>query len=482
MRPPPDRPALVWFRDDLRLDDNPALDAAKATGRPLVLVFLLDEQSEGIRPLGGAARWWLGRSLAALAAAIEAKGGELVLRRGRAIDSIPDLAREVGAQTVHWNRRYSAPEIAVDKAVKSALTTGGIAVESFGGNLLHEPWTVETQSGGAFRVFTPFFRRAVTQAIRVPSRGPSQWRFGHPPDGERREDWALEPTAPDWAGGLRQAWTPGEDGALTALAAFIDGGLAGYADQRDHPDLPSTSRLSPHLRFGEISPHRALTAVRHAEADGSAAPRDVAKFVSEVYWREFSYHLLFHFPDIGQTNFNDRFDAFEWASDEALVRAWQRGLTGYPLVDAGMRQLWQTGWMHNRVRMVAASFLIKHCLTDWRRGEEWFWDTLVDADPANNPASWQWVAGSGADAAPYFRVFNPVAQGEKFDPDGHYVRHFVPELAALPSSILHKPWEAAPAVLRQAGVVLGETYPRPVVDHAWARQRALDRFQRIRAQ
>jgi deoxyribodipyrimidine photo-lyase len=482
MRPPSERPALVWFRDDLRLDDNPALDAAKATGRPLVLVFLLDERSDGIRPLGGAARWWLGRSLAALAAAIEAKGGQLILRRGPATDSIPDLARDVGAQAVYWNRRYSAPEIAVDKAVKSALTTGGISVESFGGNLLHEPWTVETQSGGAFRVFTPFFRRAVTQAIRVPSRAPSQWRFGHPPEGERREDWALEPAAPDWAGGLRQAWTPGEDAALTALAAFIDGGLAGYADQRDRPDLPSTSRLSPHLRFGEISPHRALAAVRHAETDGSAAPRDVAKFVSEVYWREFSYHLLFHFPDIGYANFNDRFDAFEWANDEALVRAWRRGLTGYPLVDAGMRQLWQTGWMHNRVRMVAASFLIKHCLTDWRRGEDWFWDTLVDADPANNPASWQWVAGSGADAAPYFRVFNPVAQGEKFDPDGHYVRHFVPELAALPSSILHKPWEAAPAVLRQAGVVLGETYPRRVVDHASARERALDRFQRIRAQ
>lgn len=482
MRPPSDCPALVWFRDDLRLDDNPALNAAQAAGRPLVLVFLLDEQSDGIRALGGAARWWLGRSLGALATAIEAKGGRLILRRGRAIEAIPDLARSIGAEAVYWNRRYGAAEIAADTAVKSALTTGGIAVESFGGNLLHEPWTVETQSGGPFRVFTPFFRRAVTQATRAPARATSPWLFGSPPEGERAEDWALEPSHPDWAGGLRQAWTPGEDGALKALAAFIDGGLNGYADQRDRPDLTSTSRLSPHLRFGEISPHRALVAVRHAEADGSAAPRDVAKFVSEVYWREFSYHLLFHFPDIGRANFNDRFDAFEWADDEALLRAWRRGLTGYPLVDAGMRQLWQTGWMHNRVRMVAASFLIKHGLTDWRRGEEWFWDTLVDADPANNPASWQWVAGSGADAAPYFRVFNPVAQGEKFDPDGHYVRHFVPELAGLPSSILHKPWEAPPAVLLQAGVVLGETYPRPIVDHAWARQRALDRFQRIRVQ
>ncbi|GLK72455.1 deoxyribodipyrimidine photo-lyase [Ancylobacter dichloromethanicus] len=475
-----DRPALVWFRDDLRLADNPALDAAQASGRRLVLVFLLDDVSAGVRPLGGAARWWLSRSLAALSAEVEAKGGQLVLRRGAAGDVLPRLAHEAGAGAVYWNRRYGAPEIATDRAVKASLVARGIKVESFGGSLLHEPWTVATQSGAPFRVFTPFYRRAAGQAVRSPTRAPSAWRHAPAPESERLEDWALEPTGPDWAGGLRQAWTPGEEGARAALADFIDGGLDGYAGARDRPDQPSTSRLSPHLRFGEMSPHRAFAAVRHAEAAGDASARDIEKFVSEVYWREFSYHLLFHFPDLAQANFSPRFDAFEWANDTVLERAWRSGRTGYPLVDAGMRQLWQTGWMHNRVRMVAASFLIKHGLTDWRRGEDWFWDTLVDADPANNPASWQWVAGSGADAAPYFRVFNPVAQGEKFDPEGTYVRHFVPELAGLPAKLIHRPWEAPADLLRHAGVVLGETYPRPIVDHAQARQRALDRFQRIR--
>ncbi|WP_371345823.1 deoxyribodipyrimidine photo-lyase [Ancylobacter sp. IITR112] len=475
-----DRVALVWFRDDLRLDDNPALHAAQASGCPLLLVFIHDEETSGQRPLGGAARWWLGRSLKALEAAVMAKGGELLLRRGPALNTLTRLAREVNAHTVYWNRRYGAAEIAVDTAVKSTLCQNGIAAESFGGNLLHEPWKVETQSGGPFRVFTPFYRRARMMTLRMPSRPGAHWRFGHLPANERLEDWDLEPRSPDWAGGLRAAWTPGEEGAREALTGFIDGAISGYAERRDRPDLPSTSRLSPHLRFGEISPHRVLAALRHAEADGSAATRDVEKFVSEVYWREFSYHLLFHFPEIGTANFNNRFDAFAWEDTPALLRAWQRGMTGYPIVDAGMRQLWQTGWMHNRVRMVAASFLIKHCLTDWRRGEAWFWDTLVDADPANNPASWQWVAGSGADAAPYFRIFNPVAQGEKFDPSGDYVRRYVPELAALPSETIHRPWEATPEVLRQAGVRLGDTYPRPIVNHALARDRALERFQAIR--
>lgn len=477
-----DRPALVWFRDDLRLDDNPALHAAQTSGHPLLPVFILDEASPYPRAPGGASRWWLGRSLKALAAAIETKGGTLLLRRGPARDTLTRLATEVNAHAVYWNRRYGAPEIAVDTEVKSALAARDIAVESFGGNLLHEPWTVKTQTGGPFRVFTPFYRRARTQAPRMPLRITSKWYFGDPPDGDQLKDWALEPSKPDWAGGLRQDWAPGEAGARAALATFVDEGLHGYADGRDRPDLSSTSRLSPFLRFGEISPHRVLATLRHVEAAGDASSRDVEKFVSELYWREFSYHLLFHFPDIGTANFNPRFDAFAWENAPAILQAWQRGRTGYPIVDAGMRQLWQTGWMHNRVRMVAASFLIKHCLTDWRRGEAWFWDTLVDADPANNPASWQWVAGSGADAAPYFRIFNPVAQGEKFDPAGEYVRRFVPELAMLPPNVIHRPWEAAPEVLRRAGVRLGETYPRPVVDHPLARERALERFQAIRGE
>lgn len=472
--------ALVWFRDDLRLDDNPALKAAQASGRPLALAYVLDEESERLRPLGGAARWWLGRSLASLSAAIAAKGGRLILRRGRAGDIVPALVEELNAAAVYWNRRYGAAEIAVDTALKSALAGRGVAVESFGGSLLHEPWTVRTQAGDPFRVFTPFYRSAGRQAVRTPSRADDAWSFAGSARSDRLDDWALEPTAPDWAAGLRASWTPGERGARDRLAAFLDDDLAGYATLRDRPDLGRTSRLSPHLRFGEISPHQVLAAVRHAADAGAASPADTEKLISELYWREFSYHLLFHFPDLAGTNVNRRFDAFEWQDDPALERAWRRGRTGYPIVDAGMRQLWQTGWMHNRVRMLAASFLVKHGLTDWRRGEAWFWDTLIDADPANNPASWQWVAGSGADAAPYFRIFNPVTQGETFDPDGAYVRRFVPELAGLPAGIIHKPWTAAPEMLRRAGVVLGETYPFPIVEHPAARERALARFARIR--
>ncbi|MCK0208876.1 DNA photolyase family protein [Starkeya koreensis] len=482
MPTPSQRPALVWLRDDLRLADNPAVEAARASGRPLILAYVLDEESPNIRPLGGAARWWLGRSLAALGAEIRALGGTLVLRRGAAAEVIPALVEASHAAAVFWNRRYGAPEIAVDGALKAALVGSGLLVGSFNAALLHEPWTVKTQAGGPFRVFTPFYRSARQQEVSPPQRAAGTWSFAEAPPGDRLDDWALEPTRPDWAGGLRENWTPGERGAAARLATFVDEELAGYTQGRDRPDLPHVSRLSPHLRFGEVSPRQVLAAVRHAADAGTVPGRDAEKFVSELYWREFSYHLLFHFPDIGRQNFNARFDAFEWQPDATLERAWRKGMTGYPLVDAGMRQLWQTGWMHNRVRMVAASLLIKHGLTDWRQGEEWFWDTLVDADPANNPASWQWVAGSGADAAPYFRIFNPVSQGEKFDPNGAYVRRFVPELAGLPDAFIHKPWQAPADVLRRAGVVLGETYPRPVVDHAAARERALARFARIRGE
>jgi deoxyribodipyrimidine photo-lyase len=473
-------PALVWFRDDLRLADNPALHAAQRSDRPLVLLYLLDEESEGIRRLGGAARWWLGRALASLAEAIEAEGGRLVLRRGKASEVVPAVALEAKASAIYWNRRYGASEIAVDTALKAELTARGLAVESFSGSLLHEPWTVKTQSGGPFKVFGPFYRNASQHDIRRPAGAGNHWQFAKAPTGDKLASWKLEPTMPDWAGGLRESWTPGEDGGRAALAAFVDGGLRGYAAGRDRPDMEHTSRLSPYLRFGHVSPQQLLAAVRHAADAGEVPGADVEKFVRELYWREFSYHLLFHFPDLAQVNFNRRFDGFEWNSDAGLARAWRHGLTGYPLIDAGMRQLWQTGWMHNRVRMVAASFLIKHALVDWRHGEDWFWDTLVDADPANNAASWQWVAGSGADAAPYFRIFNPVTQGEKFDPHGAYVRRFVPELARLPDTSIHKPWKASPQVLAQAGVRLGETYPHPIVDHAAARQRALARYQRIR--
>ncbi|MCS0493509.1 DNA photolyase family protein [Ancylobacter sp. MQZ15Z-1] len=479
MNAPAARPALVWLRDDQRLADNPALDAARRSVRPLVLLHVLEEGPD-IRPPGGAARWWLGRSLAALARDLARHGGTLTLRRGDAREILPALVRETGAGAVYWNRRYDSAGVATDTALKAALRDEGIETESFSATLLHEPWTVLTREDGVYRVFTPFYRAARGREVRQPlAASHARWHWAEPPAGDRIEDWRLEPRAADWAGGLRATWTPGEAGARAALERFLEDGIDGYAAGRDRPDRENTSRLSPYLRAGNISPHQIRAALLHAEASGEARSADVEKFLSELYWREFSYHLLFHNPDLATRNFNARFDGFAWQSDAAFERAWQRGLTGFPIVDAGMRQLWQTGWMHNRVRMIAASLLIKQGLVDWRRGEEWFWDTLVDADPANNPASWQWVAGSGADAAPYFRIFNPVLQGEKFDPDGAYIRRFVPEIAALPAKVIHKPWQAPEEVLHKAGIVLGETYPRPALDLDTARRRALERFQRL---
>ncbi|WP_332685308.1 cryptochrome/photolyase family protein [Bosea sp. (in: a-proteobacteria)] len=472
-------PALVWFREDLRLSDNPALSAVLEHG-PSLCLYILDD-SPARRPLGGAARWWLSRSLAALSAAIAARGGELLVMRGDPAEILPRIVRDAGIGFVAWNRRYEASAIALDKALKAGLSAAGVAVESFNAALLNEPWQVTTRAGRPMQVFTPYWRAARERgAPSAPLPATTTIHKATPPEGLRRAaltvaELGLEPSQPDWAGGLRESWTPGEDGAWTRLADFLDGGLQGYRAERDRPDRLATSRLSPHLRFGEIGPRQIWHATRMAleagKTDGSAA--DAEKFLSEIGWREFSYHLLFHNPELATRNFNARFDAFAWVNDESGLAAWRRGLTGYPLVDAGMRELWTTGWMHNRVRMVAASFLIKHLLTDWRQGEAWFWDTLVDADPANNAASWQWVAGSGADAAPYFRIFNPVTQGEKFDPEGAYVRRFVPELAQLDPKFIHQPWTAPQAVLEKAGVALGEDYPRPIVDLDFGRRRAL---------
>jgi deoxyribodipyrimidine photo-lyase len=470
-------PAIIWFRDDLRLADNPALSAA--AGQKILPIYVHDETSEGIRKLGGAAKWWLHASLASLDADLRQRGGRLLLLRGRAEDCIRRLIEAVEPGAVYWNRRYDSAGRAVDQTIKRDLKRQGIAAESFNGTLLAEPWTIRNKSGEPFRVFTPFWRAVrAAETVPPPLPIPADLEFHPIPAAIEAEavdlaDLSLLPTKPDWAGGLRAAWAPGEAGAQARLAAFLGEGLPGYASHRDRPDRPSTSRLSPYLRFGNIS-------VRQIWQAASERPRssatDLVKFQAELGWREFSYHLLFHQPDLAERNLQARFDRMQWQEDPIGLHAWQRGLTGYPIVDAGMRQLWTTGWMHNRVRMVTASFLIKHLMIDWRLGEAWFWDTLVDADPASNAASWQWVAGSGADAAPYFRIFNPILQGEKFDLNGAYVREFVPELARLPPSLIHRPWEASPAQLSAAGIRLGETYPLPIIDHAHARDRALQAF------
>jgi deoxyribodipyrimidine photo-lyase len=461
--------SIVWFRNDLRLADNPALLAGLGAGRPVVPVYVFDPKTDGIRPPGAASRWWLHHALTALDAALRRIGSRLILRHGPAAQVIKQLASEHDVSAVYWNRAYDRGSRERDTRLKEALERRGVTAEGLKGNLLFEPWEVETTAGGPFKVFTAFWRacRALpSPATPLPAPkvlpAPLQW-----PASENLSDWKLLPTRPDWAGGLREGWIPGEKAAAQRLSAFLDGPLSDYRQARDAPAVDGTSRLSPHLAFGEISPRQ----VWHATTthDRSAAGE---KFLTELGWREFANHLLHHFGDLARHNFRPEFDAFPWRDDKKALDAWQEGRTGYPIVDAGMRELWTTGWMHNRVRMIVASFLTKDLLIDWRTGERWFWDTLVDADPANNATGWQWVAGCGADAAPYFRVFNPTLQGEKFDPRGDYVRRWVPELAGRPVETIHQPWAAQSE--RAGG------YPAPIVDHAAARVRALAAFRSIK--
>ncbi len=480
-------PVIMWFRQDLRLHDHAALVAAAEGGRPVIPVYILDDAACGPWAPGGASRWWIHHSLQSLHEGLLAIGSRLILRRGPTVDVLRALAAESGARTLHFTRAYEPHAARVELAIDAAFGAAGMAVRRFSGSLLAEPETLRNQSGGPFRVFTPFWRTVQSaQRPRVPVPAPRQLSGPeHWPTSDRLEAWGLLPLKPDWAGGLRATWRPGEAGAAKRLSMLIDHALADYATARDCPDRSGTSMLSPHLHFGELSPRQCWHAVDLARARDPGLDRGASSFLRELGWREFSCHLLHHWPTLPQTPFRPEFAAFPWEPDEAPARAmfaaWSRGQTGYPIVDAGMRQLWQTGWMHNRVRMITASFLTKHLLVPWQTGQRWFWDTLVDADLASNAASWQWVAGSGADAAPYFRIFNPVLQGQKFDSNGDYVRHFVPEIAQLPTKVLHAPWTATDAQLSDAGVRLGQTYPRPIVAHDFARQRALAAFASLKS-
>jgi deoxyribodipyrimidine photo-lyase len=392
------------------------------------------------------------------------------------------LVRETGAEDVYWSRCHEPGEPALEQQLRGALGDAA-TLRRFGGRLLFEPEEMRTGAGRPFQVFTPFWK-ACLAAVEPPVPAGAPDRVAAPdawPASEVLADWGLRPTAPDWSGGLRAAFVPGEDAAMARLRDFLDGPVRGYRLARDEPGTAGTSRLSPHLHFGEVSPRQVWHAVRASIAAGVVPDSEGAAFLRELGWREFSAHLLHHWPDLPDQPLRREFAGFPWAPDPALFAAWCRGRTGYPLVDAGMRELWTTGWMHNRVRMIVASFLVKDLLVPWQDGEAWFWDTLVDADLANNAASWQWVAGCGADAAPYFRVFNPVLQSRKFDAAGNYIRRWVPELAGLPDDCLHAPWEASPAARRAAGVRLGDNYPEPVIDHGAARRRALDAYASLRS-
>jgi deoxyribodipyrimidine photo-lyase len=472
-------PSLVWFRLDLRLRDHPALRAALEKGGPVIPVYIHDPEAEGKWAPGGASDWWLHHALEDLSHQLTKAGSPLVIRRGPAKRELLALASETGADAIFWNRRYEPSVIARDTAIKAALRGVGLRAESFNGGLLHDPTQVRNLSGKPFQVFTPFWRHCLTklkfgEPLPAPARLPAPAKAVA---GKRVEELKLLPPI-RWDTAFPTAWDPTRKGAEQRLKKFLAGPVTDYPDARDIPDVDGTSRLSPYLHFGQLSPREIVEAVNAAGLSSRLGPQ---KFVAEVGWREFGHHLIQNFPATTDEPLRADFKAFPWKKDKALLRAWQHGNTGYPIVDAGMRQLWQTGWMHNRVRMVAASVLVKHFLQPWQDGAAWFWDTLVDADLASNTLGWQWAGGCGADAAPYFRVFNPVLQGEKFDPKGDYVRRFVPELAKLPAKWIHKPWEAPPEVLAAAGLRLDKDYPRLLVGLAEGRDRALAAFERLKA-
>ncbi|WP_417813551.1 cryptochrome/photolyase family protein [Thalassospira alkalitolerans] len=481
--------AIIWFRNDLRLADNPALNAAvkwAEKNNGIVLpVFILDPVIDP--QLGGATRWWLEKSLARLDAALSKTAGinekALHLFKSDAPTVFDQLQANYRIGAVFWNRLYDKASIARDTDIKSSLRDADIECDSFNGQLLYEPWEIKTGAGTDFKVFTPFWRACQKLPPPVaPNKAPKSIPLGDLKLAREIDLAALDlsPKPFDWATGFGKRFVPGEQGALDQLHSFIDDRLDDYADLRDRPDHLVTSELSPHLRFGEISPRQVRHAANHYADAHPGKGKTASKFMAELGWREFSHHVLFHAKDLKSVPLQGKFANFPWIDDPNALKHWQRGQTGFPIVDAGMRELWHTGYMHNRVRMIVGSILVKHLLTDWRNGLAWFDDTLVDACPANNAFSWQWIGGCGADASPYFRIFNPVLQGEKFDPDGHYVRQWVPELADMPTRYIHKPWDAPALALKAAGVDLGRTYPEPLIDLKQGRERALNAFQEMK--
>ena len=469
----------MWFRQDLRIADNPALAAAVDSGRPVLPVYILDDDNAGDWKMGAASRWWLHQSLHSLNRSLD---GRLRCFTGNAGEILPKIAADAGAASVTWNRCYEPWRIARDSDLKAALKADGVDVDSFNGSLLFEPHAVLKNDGTPYKVFTPYFRKGCLEAAPAPGQPigaakPGDFCESH--SGLGIDDLGLMPRIP-WYDEMAASWQPGEDGAHARLERFLEHGIRGYREGRNRPDQSHVSRLSPHLHFGEISPRQVWHAAEGIKArEGFDA--DVDHFLSELGWREFSHYLLYHWPELPTKNLQGKFDRFPWREDPAALDSWQRGQTGYPIVDAGMRELWRTGYMHNRVRMIVGSFLVKNLMLHWHHGQDWFWDTLVDADLANNSAGWQWIAGCGADAAPYFRIFNPVTQGQKFDPAGDYVRTYVPEIAGLPDEYLHSPWQAPSDMLESAAVSLGVDYPEPIVDLKVTRARALDAFSSLSA-
>lgn len=476
------QPVIMWFRSDLRLADNPALTAAAQTGAPVIPVYILDDENPGKWRRGAASRWWLHHTLIALNETLQKhKFHPLVCMAGAAGKVIDTLVAQTGATAVYWNRCYEPSAIQRDKKIKENLIARGIDAQSFSASLLFEPWTVQNKTGGSYKVFTPFSKACLdlSGTIRPPleTAKPATPYTGKAYITGDINALDLMPKI-NWYAGMAHQWQAGEAEAWARFSSFLQNGIEDYKAQRDFPDVDGVSMMSPYLHFGNISPHTIWHTVSQAIAARAGTEPSFATqaqaFLRQLLWREFSYHLLYHAPDFPDAPWNKQFTRFPWQENDEYLHKWKTGQTGYPIIDAGMRQLWQTGWMHNRLRMIVGSFLVKNLLIDWRMGEEWFWDTLVDADLANNAAGWQWIAGCGADAAPYFRVFNPLLQSKKFDPDGNYIRRFVPELKDMPAAYIHTPWTAPP-------MMAAKNYPPPMIDLNQSRERALEAYAESRS-
>lgn len=471
-------PIIVWFRADLRLRDHAALSAAAATGAPLIPVYVFDDETPGAWAPGGASRWWLHESLKSLDTDLRKRGSRLILARGPALEVLCDLARETGAGALFWSRGYEPWARKLERKLYGALERTGVRCRRFSGALLFEPEDIRLATGEAYRAFAPFHKACLKRAefgtgLKAPV---SLVRVPRSVGSDTLETWVLQPAKSDWAGGISAAWTPGEKGAITRLEALAGTFFKNYEKSRDRPALDRTSRLSPYLHFGEVSPRDVWNAI-HDGKHGAGAQ----SMARELLWREFCHHLLFHWPHLATTPFRPEYAKFPYREDAENLLAWSQGRTGYPIVDAGMRELLTTGWMHDRVRKIVASFLTKQLLISWQSGAKIFWDMLVDADLASNIVNWQRVAGCGADALPYSRIYNPVLQGKKLDPDGKYIRAWTPELSKLPKTRIHDPWKASESTLANAGIKLGETYPEPIIDLNEGRLRALTAYQKISA-
>lgn len=468
---------ILWFRNDLRLHDNPALTAAIETGQPILAVYILEEFPDNPWPMGGASKWWLAEALQAFQQDLLFYDLPLILRKGDPLTILKDLIKQSNANQIFWARRYDPFLMGQDKIIKTTLQGLGIQVQSYKSSLLHEPWTIRNSQGQAFKVFSPYWKAIRDLPIAETCPKPtSLLPYSKLLPSDDLHSWGLQPA---WSKKMLEYWTFGEKALQQRWRAFSKDHLKDYPHQRDRPDSAATSKISPYLHWGQISPRQIWHDIHKQALDNPQLENGKESFLRELAWREFNYHLLFETPQLPNKAWRPEFDTINWQNNEAFLKIWQQGKTGYPLIDAGMQELWHTGWMHNRVRMVTASFLVKNLQISWVQGERWFWDTLVDGDLAQNAANWQWVAGSGADAAPYFRVFNPVLQARKFDPDGSYVRRWLPQLAQLPKEHIFEPGRAPPAILQKAGIELGKDYPYPVVDLKESRSSALDLYRMI---